>query len=305
MSETSTIRIFGVPMDLGQSRRGVDMGPSAIRYAGLQERLARLGHDVRDGGNILAPQMEEITEPFHASDEIGHAHNLPQVALVCGEIYTLACRSVDAGERVVFLGGDHSISVGSISAISRRESVGVLWVDAHGDINTPLTTPSGNIHGMVVAALLGDGPDELTTIGQPGPKLKPEQVAMIGIRDLDQPEKRVLLNNGVTVYTMRDIDAQGLALSAAEILLAFKHFDHIHVSLDLDCLDPAYAPGVGTPVPGGLTYREAHLLMEILNSSGKVRSLDIVEVNPILDDQNRTAEIAVDLAASLFGERIL
>jgi arginase len=303
------IRIFGVPMDLGQSRRGVDMGPSAIRYAGLHDRLVKLGYTVYDAGNILVPQIEQIEDSEHDHYSGGsvheHTHYLPEIAQVCQNVYDNTRKCYQADERVIFLGGDHSISIGTVAAVADGESVGVLWVDAHADINTPDTSPSGNIHGMSVAVLLGEGPDALTGIGKNRAKLEPGQLAMVGIRDLDPGERTRLRENGAMVHTMREIDERGMGLVANDIVQHFARFDRIHVSLDLDGLDPAVTPGVGTPVPGGMSYREAHLLMEILADSGKVRSLDIVEVNPILDDRNKTAQVAVELVGSLFGQRIL
>lgn len=301
-----TIRIFGVPMDLGQTRRGVDMGPSAVRYAGLQERLERLGYEVHDGGNITVPQPEQVREglPQPQSVPPESARCLPEVAQVCQHIFEQTQACVEAHERVIFLGGDHSISIGTVAGIARREAIGLLWIDAHGDYNTPDTTPSGNIHGMSVSTLLGMGANELVNIGYVGPKLKPEQVVMIGIRDLDGLERERLRESGVMVFTMRQVDELGMATVIRLALDHLRSYHALHVSLDLDGLDPEVAPGVGTPVPGGLSYREAHLLMEILADSGKVRSLDIVEINPILDHQNSTGKLAVELAASLFGQRI-
>lgn len=301
MSSTNhTIRILGVPMDLGQKRRGVDMGPSAIRYAGLQRRLERLGHIVCDGGNIPVPIMEEIQVVDPQPDD-GMAHNASSIARVCQSIYEHMRASVAADETTIFLGGDHSLAIGTVAAaIERPQPVGILWIDAHGDFNTPLTTPSGNVHGMVVTSLMGKGP---VTIGER--RLSPQQIAMIGIRDLDAEEKIALSQSGIKVMTMRDIDENGMAHVIRTALAALGDVGAIHVSLDMDSLDPQVASGVGTPVPGGLTYREAHLLMEILSDDGRVRSLDVVEVNPILDHGNRTAEMAVELIASLFGQRIL
>lgn len=301
-----TIRIFGVPMDLGQTRRGVDMGPSAVRYAGLQERLERLGYEVHDGGNITVPQPEQVREsvPKPQSVPVEKARCLPEVAQVCQRIYEQTEACVNADERVIFLGGDHSISIGTVAGIARREPIGLLWVDAHGDYNTPQTTPSGNIHGMSVATLLGLGAEELVNIGYSGPKLRPDQVVMIGIRDLDSLERQHLRESGITIFTMRQVDELGMATVIRLALDHLRNYKALHVSLDLDGLDPEVAPGVGTPVPGGLSYREAHLLMEILADSTKVCSLDIVEINPILDHQNITANLAVELAASLFGQRI-
>lgn len=293
-----TIRIIGVPMDLGQSRRGVDMGPSALRYAGLQARLARLGYEVYDEGNIAVPNLEEkVVE--------GTGRQLKAVTAVCQTIYQRALACVQRNDFVIFLGGDHSISIGTVAAAAQSEPVGVIWVDAHGDYNTPESSPSGNIHGMPVAVLVGDGPQELVNIGYEGVKIQPSQLVQIGVRALDTSERDRLAQSGASIYTMRHLDELGMAAVARRALERLRHLTHIHVSLDMDSLDPATAPGVGTPVPGGLTYREAHLLMEILGDSGRVRSLDIVEINPILDDQNKTAELAVELAASLLGQRIL
>lgn len=297
----SAIRIYGVPMDLGQNRRGVDMGPSAIRYAGLQTQLERIGWAVRDGGNISAPGVEEISERETVDGR--PVHHLSAVARVAREIYARMCQSLDAGEQAVFLGGDHSIALGTVAgALCGPGRVGVLWVDAHGDFNTPAISPSGNIHGMVVSSLMGAGPAALLVGEQ---RLRVDQIAMIGVRDLDRDERSALRASGIKVLTMRNIDENGMANVVHAALNALGSVDAIHVSFDLDSLDPDYAPGVGTPVPGGLSYREAHLLMEMLSDDGRVRTLDLVEVNPILDSGNRTAEIAVGLAASVFGQRIL
>jgi arginase len=295
---SKTIRIIGIPMDLGQNRRGVDMGPSAVRYAGLQARLERLSHTVIDEGNLPVPNPEEqIVE--------GSGRRLQAVTTVCQSVYEIASQCVSCGDFAIFLGGDHSISIGSIAAAAQGNSLGVIWIDAHGDFNTPETSPSGNIHGMPMAALLGEGADSLVNLGHPGPKLDPNQIVQIGIRDLDSAERTRLAQSGIHVFTMRHVDELGMAGVARQALDTLRHVSHIHVSLDMDSLDPDEAPGVGTPVPGGLTYREAHLLMEILGDSDRVRSLDIVEINPILDQMNKTAELAVELAASLLGQRIL
>lgn len=285
-------------MDLGQSRRGVDMGPSAVRYANLKARLERLGHKVLDEGNILVPNPEE-----HVAR--GTGRRLRAVTAVCNQLYQKASDSLEANDFAIFLGGDHSISIGSVAAASRNEPVGVIWIDAHGDFNTYDTSHTGNIHGMPVAALLGDGKDELVNIGYNGRKIQPAQIVQIGIRDLDDRERERLAQSGITVFTMRHVDELGMAAVARQALDRLRHLPRIHISLDMDSLDPAEAPGVGTPVPGGLTYREAHLLMEILGDSQQVCSMDIVEINPILDDQNKTATLAVELAASLLGQRIL
>jgi len=293
-----TIRIIGVPMDLGQNRRGVDMGPSAARYAGLQARLERLGYTVFDEGNVAVPNPEEEVAE-------GGAKRLKAVTAVCQQIFTIASECVRQGDFTIFLGGDHSISLGTIAAAAQHEPVGLIWIDAHADFNTPETSPSGNIHGMPVAALIGDGDEALVNIGYPGRKLQPSHIVQIGIRDLDAGERQRLLPSGINVFTMRHVDELGMAAVARQALDRLRHIPRLHVSLDMDSLDPDEAAGVGTPVPGGLSYREAHLLMEILGDSGRVQSLDIVEINPILDDRNKTAELAVELAASLLGQRIL
>jgi len=293
-----TIRIIGVPMDLGQNRRGVDMGPSAARYAGLQARLERLGHTVHDEGNVHVPNPEEEVAE-------GQTNRLKAVTAVCQNIYQIANRCADRGDFTLFLGGDHSISLGTLAASVQHDPVVVSWIDAHADFNTFETSPSGNIHGMPVAALIGDGHESLVNIGYPGAKIKPSHIVQIGIRDLDPAERQRLLPSGVNVFTMRHLDELGMAAIARQALDRLRHLKRLHVSLDMDSLDPDEAAGVGTPVPGGLSYREAHLLMEILGDSGRVHSLDIVEINPILDDRNKTAELAVELAASLLGQRIL
>jgi arginase len=301
------VRIFGIPMDLGQQRRGVDMGPSALRYAGLRERLKHLGYEAHDIGNVTVPQAEEDEVAQNKDALEGKAHYLPEVVNVLKAAYGQISQHLKADEYGIFMGGDHSMSIASVSAVTRLygDNVGVLWVDAHTDMNTPQTTPSGNIHGMVLAALLGYGPPALTDIGYQGTKLKPENVAMVGIRDVDVEERQTVARSGVKVYTMRHVDESGMRDVARGILERFAHLDYIHISLDLDSCDPSIAPGVGTPVLGGLTYREAHLLMEILSDSGKVRTMDVVEINPILDHSNATAEIALELIASLFGQRII
>lgn len=292
------IQIIGVPMDLGQSHRGVDMGPGAIRYAGLSGRLNKLGHGVQDRGNIPVPVRDAL------NDEAGNDLRAA-ILTVCENVYRAGRQAVEQGFLPLFLGGDHSITIGTIGGVTHQEPVGVIWVDAHGDFNTPETSRSGNVHGMPLATLTGNGPDGLVNVGRPGRKLTSEDVVLIGIRDLDNEEKAGLKASGITVYTMRDIDERGISAITAEALEKLGHRRRIHVSLDVDGLDPMEAPGVGTPVPGGLTYREAQLLMEILADSRKVASLDIVEINPILDHQNKTAKTAVELAASLFGKSII
>ena len=291
------IRIIGVPIDLGQNQRGVDMGPSAIRYAGLSAKLKALGYELHDGGNIYVPVRDSLTED-------GEKDFLDAVQQVCQETYDAAAKAVDAGEIPLFLGGDHSLSIGTIGGVTTQEPVGVIWVDAHGDSNTPESSPSGNIHGMPVATLLGDGYPDLVNIGRPGAKIAAEDVVMIGIRDLDGQERSWLKKHGVRVYTMRDLDERGMGEVMREALDYLGGHNRLHVSIDMDALDPNIAPGVGTPSAGGVSCREAQLLMEIIADTGKLASVDIVEINPILDFQNRTAKMAVGLATSLFGKSI-
>ena len=295
MMKREKIRIIGVPTDLGQKQRGVDVGPSAVRYAGLASRLEELGYLVHDTGNIPVPvrgclQCEDL---------------LPAIREACTKAYAAARDAVSEGWLPIFLGGDHSIAIGTIGGMADVSPVGVIWVDAHGDFNTPETSRSGNIHGMALAVLTGRGFPELVNIGKEGKKLNPENVVLIGVRDLDPEEKTLLKESGVTIYTMRDIDERGISVVTHEALERLGHMERIHVSLDMDSLDPMVAPGVGTPVPGGLSYREAHLLMEIIADIHAPVSMGIVEINPIIDLKNKTAETAVDLAISLFGKTIL
>ena len=303
---TTAVRILGIPMDLGQQRRGVDMGPSAVRYAGLFERLQRIGCSVEDAGNVQVRERDERAVRAHSrqSGEAGLRH-LPEVVAACRAIYAVAKECAASPELPVFLGGDHSIAIGTVAGAAAHGPLGLIWVDAHGDFNTPDTTPSGNIHGMPVAVLTGHGHPDLVNLGHAGAKLRPQDIVMIGIRDLDGEERRLLVDSGITVYTMRDVDELGMATVVRRALTRLNHLERIHVSFDMDAMEPVEAPGVGTPVTGGLTIREAHLLMEILAESAKVSSLDVVEINPILDEGNRTAELAVDLIASLLGQRIL
>lgn len=296
------VRIVGVPMDLGQNRRGVDMGPSAVRYAGLGDKIDQLGYTIHDAGNVAISQAEEAPQAVPLSI---NAQFLPQVARGCQQIYEKICECWHDDEFGLFIGGDHSLSIGTVAAAAQRGEVGVIWVDAHPDMNTPQTSPSGNIHGMSVAVLLGDGPQELVNIGGAGAKLRPQQIAMVGIRSVDAIERQRVRQAGINVYSMRDIDEAGISTIAQQVLAQFNHLERIHVSFDLDSCDPRFAPGVGTPVRGGLSYREAHLLMEILADSGKVCSMDVVEINPILDSCNQTAEIAVEMVLSLLGKQII
>jgi arginase len=288
-------------MDLGAGRRGVDMGPSALRLARLGPTLTALGHRVDDLGNVDVPIAEATATP----DDVG--------ARFVGSIADVTRRLADAvagaasGSIPVVLGGDHAVSMGSIAGVVRRAQggrVGVLWIDAHADLNTPQTSPSGNVHGMPLAHLLGHGdPRLLAAIG--APPLRPSDVAFLGLRSVDPAERAFIHAHGLTAWTMSDLDRIGMAAATGAALAALDHVDHLHVSFDADALDPAVAPGVGTPVAGGLGYREAHLLMELLASSGRVRSVDLVEVNPILDERNASARVMVELAASLFGRTIL
>lgn len=292
------LRIIGVPIDLGQNKRGVDMGPSAVRYAGLSERLKLLGYDVRDGGNVYVPVRDAL--PCESCDEFRDA-----IRNVCQAVYEAAEQAVATGEIPIFLGGDHSLSIGTIGGVNSCRKVGVIWVDAHGDANSPATSPSGNIHGMPVAALMGEGFPDLVDVGRAGAKLSASDLVMIGIRDLDHQERDWLRQSGIKVFTMRDLDERGMSMVMREALDHLAGHDHLHVSLDMDSLEANIAPGVGTPSAGGLSYREAQLLMEIVADTGHLISADIVEINPILDHQNRTAKMAVELAASLFGKSIL
>lgn len=296
-----TVAVLGVPMDHGQGRRGVDMGPSALRYSHLDESLEAIGCEVLDLGDVDVPVVESLHLDWR--QEHGGLVFLETIAQACEE----AIRRLAALDREVFpvvLGGDHSIAMGSVAGCARRERTGLIWVDAHGDFNIPETSPSGNIHGMPLAALCGLGAPRLVDLGWPGAKLRGEDVVLIGIRDLDGGEKRLLRQAGVTVYTMKEVDRLGMTRIAEETLARLAHLDRVHLSLDADALDPEVAPGVGTPVAGGLTYREAHLLMELFADAGRVTSLDLVEVNPILDRENRTARLMVELAASLLGKSI-
>jgi arginase len=293
-----TIRIIGIPIDLGQSKRGVDMGPAALRYAGLAEKLEALGHRVIDDGNIPVPVRETV------ADEAAQ-HYLPSLVRTCELVYEAARKAVAAGEMPLFLGGDHTFAIGSIGGVTHNSRCGLLWIDAHADFNTPETTISGNVHGMTLAVLLGDGYPELVGAGRPGAKLRPKDVVVIAVRDLDHEERERLKTSGITVYTMRDIDERGIGTIVREAMERLEQHNRVHVSLDMDCLDPEAAPGVGTSSPGGLSYREAQLMMELIADCGCCSSMDIAEINPILDRNNRTARLAADLAASLFGKRIL
>lgn len=298
----SNIAIIGAPVDLGAGRRGVDMGPSAIRYAGLQEQLEALGLRVRDMGNIAVPLPEQIEEP-RPGEKLRYLSPLVRVNQSLAQ-QVAGC--VAEGAFPLVLGGDHSIAIGSVAGSSQRRRLGLLWVDAHADFNTPETTPSGNIHGMSVAALSGRGHPALTDLARPAPVLQDGDIALIAVRDIDPLERVALQQSGVHTFTMHDIDRRGLYAVVEEAIARISaHTDGFHVSLDMDSLDPREAPGVGTPVLGGLSYREAHLIMELVAEAGRMASMDVVEVNPILDERNRTAELAVQFVLSALGKRTL
>lgn len=302
------IRILGIPLDLGQTRRGVDMGPSAVRVAGLEARLEALGHVVEDGGNILVaiPEQKKEGDP--------HAKYLKEITATCTKHAETVMKTLEAGKVPLVLGGDHSVAAGTVAGVAeffrqqRRQDqkTGLIWIDAHADINTPATSPSGNVHGMPLAAILGLGPPELANIYDFAPKVQPENCVLVGVRDIDASEKENIRETGIEVYTMRDIDERGMRAIIEEALrVAGRGTAGYHVSLDMDWIDPEDAPGVGTPVRGGASYREAHLAMEIIADHGRMTSFEIVEVNPVIDEHNRTADLAVELALSAFGKKIL
>jgi arginase len=299
------IRIIGVPMDLGQSRRGVDMGPSALRVAGLQSRLKQLGHTVEDIGNVPVKQAEE--QPYGEK----RAKYLNEIAETCRGLAEMTEQTLSEGFLPVVLGGDHSIAIGSCSGVSdffRKQSkkIGYLWLDAHGDMNTPDSSPSGNVHGMPLAALIGYGAPELVELLGYKPKIEPRNVAIVGVRDLDPKERRLVKDSGVHALTMRDIDERGMREVMSEALrFAMDDTDGVSVSLDMDVIDPSEAPGVGTPVRGGITYREAHLAMEMMADSEAMVSLEIVEINPVIDLHNTTALLGVEMVLSATGKKIL
>jgi len=296
-----TIRIIGVPMDLGAGRRGVDMGPSAMRAANLHNRVKDLGYKVQDAGNVFTPEPEE-RKPKDAKLKY-----VDEVLSACKELADRVDKAVKDGASPLVLGGDHSIAIGTQAGLARNSKRrGMLWFDAHADFNTYETTPSGNIHGMPVAAILGLGHPRLADFDQPGPKLDPKNVVYIGLRSVDKAEAEILTDSRVTYYTMRDIDQMGMAKVMEEALQKVsKGVDEVHLSFDLDVVDPRWAPGTGTTVEGGLTYRESHLAMEMLSDSGLLSSLEFVEVNPLLDTGNVTGNFAVGLACSALGKAIV
>jgi len=299
------IRILGVPLDLGQEHRGVDMGPSAVRAAGLNAVLQNLGHQVEDVGNIHA----KIAEEQHFGDR--HAKYLKEISETCQDVAHRTYQTLEAGYLPLSLGGDHSIAIGTIAGVSkfyrdRNQSIGCLWIDAHADMNTPQSSPTGNVHGMPLAATLGIGPETLAKIFGHTPKVQGKHCVLIGTRSLDTRERRIVKKSGINVFTMRQIDEQGMrAVMEKSLALATQGTAGFVVSFDMDVLDPREASGVGTPVRGGITFREAHLAMEMIADSRKMLALDLVEINPILDVQNQTAILGVGLASSALGKRIL
>jgi arginase len=300
------VAIIGAPLDLGQGRRGTDMGPSALRVAGLGTKLAALGYQVTDLGNIPAPQAESLSDTGPEG-----ARFLNEITESCERLGDLVTEALQDGCAPVVLGGDHSIAVGTIAGVSRffrdrGEKIGLLWIDAHADMNTPDSSPSGNVHGMPLACCAGVGPEELARLFGYAPKIDPAKIALVGIRDLDEAERAIVRSTGVRAFTMRDIDERGMrAVMDDAIATASAGTAGFHLSFDMDFVDPEFAPGVGTPVRGGATYREAHLAMEMVGDSGRMVSMEVVEVNPVLDQMNRTAELAVELILSAMGKRIL
>ncbi len=302
----SNIRIIGVPMDLGASRRGVDMGPSAVRYTDLRDRIEKLGHTVEDSGNVPVPFREDAARGAQRG-----ARYLGAITDVCVEVAARTRAALEDGRIPVVLGGDHSLAAGSIAGAAahyraKGQRIGAIWVDAHGDLNTPATSGSGNVHGMPLAALLGNGDKAMAGVTGGGAALKASSVALVGLRDLDVSERAHIKKWGLSAFTMRALDERGVRSVLEEaITVAASHTAGIWVSFDMDVIDPEEAPGVGTAVPGGMTYREAHLAMEMFADTGKLVGIDVVEVNPVLDEHNRTAEIACELILSALGKRIL
>ncbi|MGX0612406.1 arginase [Staphylococcus capitis] len=298
------IEIIGAPSTFGQKKLGVNLGPDAIRYAGLLSRLKKMGLDVIDKGNIEVPTLD--VEKFN-SDQEG-LRNYDEIVTVSENLSKATSEIVKKGNFPLTLGGDHSIAVGSISGISQHyENLGVIWYDAHGDLNVPEESPSGNVHGMPLRILAGDGPDELVNINDFTPKVKPENIVLIGMRDLDEGERKYIKDKNIKTFTMADIDRFGIqeVIERSLEYLKSRNIDGLHFSLDVDALDPAETPGTGTRVMGGLSYRESHFALELLNESKLVTSMDLVEVNPLIDTSNHTAEQAVALLGTFFGETLL
>jgi arginase len=301
----SHIAILGAPLDLGAGRRGVDMGPSALRLAGLNAKLTSLGYQLEDLGNVSVAQQESTPSGPE------NAKYLPQIAKTCTKLAEMVENVLASGNFPLVLGGDHSVAAGTVSGVSdffrkRGEKVGLIWIDAHADMNTPESSPSGNVHGMPLACCMGRGPRELAQIFDYAPKVEGINVVLVGIRDVDRREREIIRESGVTAFTMRDIDERGLPnVMERAIAVANEGTSGFHLSLDMDVVDPDEAPGVGTPVRGGMTYREAHLAMETICDCSRMTSMEVVEVNPVLDDANRTALLAVELVMSAMGKKIL
>ncbi len=301
--ERLNISIIGVPLDFGQSRRGVDMGPSAIRYAGAVARIEAIGHQVADEGDIHVSTAAVREE--HSDSTL---KNLDEVIQVNTALAVRVSEVLKEGRFPLVLGGDHSIAIGTLAGLSDMyNNLGVIWYDAHADLNTAETSPSGNIHGMSLAVGIGLGHESLVNLYGAGRKVKPENVVIIGARSVDPGERKLIEEKGIKVFTMHEIDRYGMTVVMEDAIayLRSRDVDGVHLSLDLDGLDPLYTPGVGTPVPGGISYRESHLAMEMLEDSGLITSAEFVEVNPILDEKNKTADVAVGLMGSLFGEKLL
>jgi arginase len=300
MAARGQVAIIGAALDLGAGRRGVDMGPSAIRYAGLHDRLDGIGYEVVDWGDVETAVLEATDE----SDTT--ARYLPEIKAACGRIAHLVGMALGEGALPLVLGGDHSVALGTLGGLARaRGAGGVLWIDAHGDLNTPDSSPSGNVHGMPLAAAIGLAGDRFASDAWVLPAVDPHRVALVGLRSLDQRERERIRGLGMKAYTMSDIDRIGIERAVRESLTHIAGPGFVHVSLDMDALDPEVAPGVGTPVRGGLSYREAHLALELVAESGLAGSIEVVEVNPILDRENATASLAVELVASALGKTIL
>ncbi len=298
-----TIEIIGAPCAFGQRKLGVNMGPDAMRYAGLVERIEAIGHNVEDKGNIDSPMIDMKK---YRSEQEGGLRNLEEVKVFCETLCDEVDQTIQSDKFPLVLGGDHSIAIGTISGVKRHyDNLGVIWYDAHGDLNVADSSPSGNIHGMPLRALIGDGHEDLVNIGGYQNKVKVENIVLIGMRDLDEGEKQYIKEVGIKTYTMADIDKLGMKAVIEETLDYLKDTDGIHLSLDVDALDPVETPGTGTTVPGGITYRESHLAMEILHGSDAITSMELVEVNPLIDINNKTADQAVRLLGSFFGETLL
>lgn len=296
LPDARRVEVWGVPLDLGQTERGTDVGPAALRYAGLLEKLKSDGHEVVDRGNLVVPAA--VTVP--------QADRIRVIAEVTQRLFEETRATLQRGALPLVLGGDHSVAIGSVAASAARGDTGLLWVDAHADFNTPETSPSGNVHGMPLAVVLGLGHPDLLAVGDPqSPRLTKKDVVLLGVRQLDREEREALRAFGIHAYSMRDIDERGMSWVASEALARLAHCDRLHVSLDVDALDPGDAPGVGTPVRGGLSFREVHLLLEKVADTRKLSAMDVVEVNPMLDVRNQTAKTAVDLVLSALGRSIL